>query len=320
MKAHTFQLKTALVFSLLILMFFSCKKEQKTQDAGRKMQEMVIAISQTAKAVNPNFIIIPQNGVETIFNDVQEDKELNFNFINAIDAYGNEELFYNGKPEQDDYKLNMLRQLKPYKPVLVAEYVSSSGDIPDAIQQNTNEGFICFPRSENNYHYKEIPAIPSNESANSITSMDQVKNYLYLINSENYSSKSDFLNAISQTNYDLVIIDLFFEDEPFTSQELNQIRTKANGGSRLLICYMNIGSAEKFRYYWQSDWKLHNPKWIKKKYEGYSDEFWVQFWDSEWQNILFGNSDSYLSKIQAAQFDGVYLDNIEAFYTLYHKK
>ncbi len=309
------------ILGLLIIVFLvACKKEQKTEDAGRKMQEMVIEISQISKSTNPNFIIIPQNGIETIFNDLNEENGLNMSYIQAIDAYGNEEVFYNGKEERDDYKLNMLRQLKPHKPILVAEYVSDAAAIPNAIQQNLNEGFICFPRADNNYHYKEIPPIPANENSNSISAMNQVQNYLYLINSDNYATKSDFLTAISQTNYDLVIIDLFFNNEAFTSQELDQIRTKANGGNRLLICYMNIGSAEKFRYYWQSDWKLGKPKWIKKKYKGYSDEFWVQFWNSEWKSIIYESSDSYLSKIQNAQFDGVYLDNIEAFYTLYHNK
>ncbi|MDX9931725.1 MAG: endo alpha-1,4 polygalactosaminidase, partial [Bacteroidales bacterium] len=93
----------------------------------------------------------------------------------------------------------------------------------------------------------------------------------------------------------------------------------ANGAQRLVIAYMNIGSAENYRYYWQDDWKLHNPNWIKKKYEGYDDEFWVEFWNEDWQKIIFGNNDSYTKKIIDAGFDGAYLDNVEAYYFLYYK-
>jgi len=41
----------------------------------------------------------------------------------------------------------------------------------------------------------------------------------------------------------------------------------------LNLAYINIGAAEKFRYYWNPNWKLGNLKWIKKKYQGYDDEF-----------------------------------------------
>lgn len=315
-------MKTYSIVILLIITLLSsgCKKEQKTREAGIKMQEFVMAISQKAKSVDSDFIIIPQNGVEVIFNDLNPENELNHAFLNAIDGYGIEELYYDGDFKPDQYKLDMLHKLAPYKPVMIAEYISDNQSIPDAVQRNAAEGFLCFPRSNDNYHYKDIPPVPANENASPIHQLNDAKNYLYLINSDNYASKTSFLNSIATTNYDVVILDLFFENEPFTTQELELIRTKSNGAKRLLICYMNIGSAEKFRYYWQSKWKLHNPSWIKKKYKGYPDEFWVQYWNSEWQEIIYGKPDSYLSKVMNAGFDGVYLDNIEAFYTLYHNK
>ncbi len=298
----------------------SCNKEKKTNDAGRKMQAFVQSISAYAKTISPNFIIIPQNGIETIFEDINPENPLNMAYLNAIDGYGIEELFYDGKEKLDSYKLDMLRKLAPHKPIMVSEFINDSQHVNDAVQKNKNEGFLCFPRIKSNYHYKEIPAIPTHENANNILKLEDAKNYLYLINSDNYSYKSSFLSAIASTNYDVVMIDLFFEDEMFTEQELQQIQHKANGAKRLVIAYMNIGSVEKFRYYWQKKWKLHNPKWIQKKYDGYNDEYWVQFWNPEWQNIIFGNENAYLYKILNAHFDGVYLDNIEAFYTLYHNK
>jgi cysteinyl-tRNA synthetase len=81
---------------------------------------------------------------------------------------------------------------------------------------------------------------------------------------------------------------------------------------------MSLGSAENYRYYWQTDWRLNHPSWIKKKYEGYDDEYWVEFWEKEWQDIIYGSDSSYLNKIINAGFDGVYLDNVEAYYFLYH--
>ncbi|MFD0779257.1 endo alpha-1,4 polygalactosaminidase [Flavobacterium myungsuense] len=100
---------------------------------------------------------------------------------------------------------------------------------------------------------------------------------------------------------------------------MNQLKTKANGAKRLVIAYMNIGAAENWRYYWNGNWILNDPVWIKKNYAGYENEFYIQFWNPEWQTIIYGNDKSYLKKIIDAGFDGVYLDNVEAYYFLYNK-
>ena len=85
----------------------------------------------------------------------------------------------------------------------------------------------------------------------------------------------------------------------------------------MVISYINIGAAENWRYYWKDDWKLHHPRWLKKPYKGYQDEIWVKFWKKDWQEIIYGNDNSYMKKILDAGFDGAYLDNVEAYYFLY---
>jgi len=39
----------------------------------------------------------------------------------------------------------------------------------------------------------------------------------------------------------------------------------------------------------------------------------VAYWDESWQQIIYGNNSSYLKKILDADFDGVYLDIIDAY-------
>mgnify|MGYP000645420345 CR=1 FL=1 len=124
------------------------------------------------------------------------------------------------------------------------------------------------------------------------------------------------LEKLKNTNYDLLLIDLFFNETPFTFEEINELKIKKNGGKRLIISYINIGAAEKFRYYWKPNWKLGSPSWLKKEYEGYRDEFWTQFWEKQWQKIIHGNDNSYMKKILDAGFDGAYLDNVECYYFL----
>ncbi|WP_430405131.1 endo alpha-1,4 polygalactosaminidase [Fluviicola sp.] len=301
-----------------ILFLLSCK-EKKTVKAGIKMQDFIIAISDYARAQDPDFILIPQNGEEILFEDTDPEKGVNARLIQAIDGYGVEELFYNGDSyAPDDYRLGMLRQVNSSLKVMVADYLSNA-DATVAFQAADAEQFIAFPRENANYDYKYIPSTVHHENANNIQTLAQAQNYLYLISTDNYSDKATFLSAIQQTNFDVVIIDAFFGDELLTSSEVASLKTKLNGGQRLVISYMNIGSAEKYRYYWKKSWGLHHPLWLKKKYDGYKDEIWVKFWKDEWQEIIYGNDDSYTKKLLNAGFDGAYLDNIEGFYFLYHK-
>lgn len=298
---------------------FSCAKENSSDKAAEKMQDFVISISNYAKGYNPEFIIIPQNGIELAFNHIEPNDGQNTAYLNSIDGLGVEELFYNGTYALDAERLSILQQLKASKRIMVSEFVIVDNDILDALSRNYSEGFIPFVRSSNNYHYKQIPDSVPSENGIDITSISLAQNYLYLISTDNYSSKQDMVNAIQQTNFDIVLIDLFFEGEEFTSNEINQLKKKANGAQRLVISYINIGSAEKFRYYWKENWRLHHPSWLKRKYEGYDDEFWVEFWGKDWKNIIYGNDNSYTKKIIDAGFDGAYLDNVEAYYFLYYK-
>jgi cysteinyl-tRNA synthetase len=314
--------KGIIIFGLVVSAIFGCsfknnQKEPKDKIAGKKMQQFVIDISKYTKSINPNFLIIPQNGAELTFKDVDPSLELNNSYLNAIDGIGIEELFYDSHFKQDNYRLKMLQQIRKTKPVFVSEVIENKKDITEAISKNKSEGFICFPRTKNNYHYHSIPEI-HNENSASITTLSEVKNYLYLISSDNFNTKKDFIDAVSNTNFDLLIIDLYYLSFPFTKADIELLKTKKNGGKRLVISYINIGAAEKWRDYWQPNWKLGNPSWLKKKYPDYDNEIIVEYWNLSWQKIIYKDKDSYLKKILDTGFDGAYLDNVEAYYSLYH--
>lgn len=312
-------MKSTLLFILSIFILSACGKEKKTTKAGVKMQEFIQEISYYTRNQKPNFILIPQNGEELIYTDLEEEKGVNQVFLNSIDGWGIEELFYNGDKGTDEYRLNMCRKMVPSKVVMVADYLNSNSYEADDRQQCIDNGFLSFPRLTTNYDYKEIPATVFNQNQNDVNVLADAKNYLYLLSTSNYTDKATYLNAIRNTNFDLVILDAFFEDELLTAAEVNSLKIKVDGGKRLVVAYISVGSAEKYRYYWKKTWALHKPSWLKKKYDGYSDEIWVKYWHKDWKEIMYGNDDSYFKKILNSNFDGAFLDNVEAFYTLYHK-
>ena len=302
---------------ILFLTLFACGKEKRSEKKGEKMQDFIIGISRYARAFDADFIVVPQNGVELAFNGLDKEGGLNASFMDAIDGFGVEELFYNGALSVDDYRVDLCREIAKKKKIMVADYLENVSYEADAVQRNLNEGFICFPRRPTNYDYLEVPQEVINLNSLDVSKLSEAKNYLYLISSNAFANREDMLTALKGTNFDVLIIDAFFGDEIWNASEINQLKVKANGGKRLVLSYMSIGSAEKYRYYWKEDWKLHKPRWLKKPYEGYEDEIWVKYWKQDWQDIIYGNDASYTKKILDAGFDGVYLDNVEAYYFLY---
>ena len=281
------------------------------------MQEFVAAISSYARQQNPNFIIIPQNGVALAFNNLDTSDGFNQEYLNAIDGVGVEELFYFESAVYDEERIDMAKRIGEQKVVMVADYTKDESTYNGSVQKSQDNGFLCFPRKYENYDYKIIPVSVLNENADNINQLSDAKNYLYLISDNEFSTKAAYLDALRATNYDVIIIDAFFKGDVLSKSEVNSLKVKQNGGKRLIIAYMNIGSAENYRYYWKESWKLHRPNWLKKEYEGYEDEIWVKFWKKEWQDIIYSGDNSYTQRILDAGFDGSYLDNVEAFYFLY---
>lgn len=56
------------------------------------------------------------------------------------------------------------------------------------------------------------------------------------------------------------------------------------------------------------------PAWLGEENEAWSGNFKVRYEHPEWQSIFLEGEQSYLARIIAAGFDGVYLDRVDAFY------
>ena len=320
----------SLIFAFFTIIFFvSCRKDQSTITYGhetefkQKMRDFVIGISKYSKAINPKFNIIPQNGIELVSSNGKNPVQPNSDYLKAIDAIGQEDLFY-GYDNDDQstststtsYLIDFLNISKnANKKILVTDYCSTSSKVDNSFFQNNTSGYVSFAASKR--ELTNIPTYPSTiyQQNNAVViSLDQVKNFLYLINLTNYPTKRSFINAVTATNYDLIIMDLFFKDgSAFSASEINELKSKANGGKRLVISYMSIGEAENYRYYWQTSWQTNKPNWLDSENPKWAGNFEVKYWNPEWQSIIYGNENSYLKKILNAGFDGAYLDIIDAF-------
>jgi cysteinyl-tRNA synthetase len=311
---------------LLALVLFSCSDDKETKcdvpnlNFRQEMREFVQELSAYAKNIDKDFLIIPQNGQEILTTNSEPNGPLATDYIDAIDGVGREDLFYGyedddrATPSEDfEYMIGFCDIAKENdKRVLVTDYCYTQSKMADSYVKNGDKEYVSFAADHRDLD--NIPAYPSpiyNGSNSSISTLQSVKNFLYLINPSGFSSRQAFLDAIKATRYDLVLVDLYFNNEVLSASDVESLKTKNGGGSRLVICYMSIGEAEDYRYYWSSlDKGLlcnENPYW--------KGNFAVKYWEAGWKTVIYDNDQSYLKKIIDAGFDGVYLDIIEAYET-----
>lgn len=316
--------ETLLIVSLFVVA--GCGGSDGTPSTDRNyrqdMRNFVENISAYAKNVNPNFTVITNNGLSLITKSGEPDSSIDTDYIKALKGVGVESLFYGYKGEDDptpvsvqNYTMKFLNIAKNNGlKVLVIDYCSSTSKIDDSYKRNAANGYISFAAdSESLDDIPTYPGAPYHANSNDIKSLKDAKNFLYLINPSNYSTKEDFLNAIRNTNYDVVVIDLFYNGNPLTLQDVTSLKVKANGGKRLVIAYMSIGEASKYRYYWKEDWETNPPSWLAEENHNWPGSYKVRYWENGWQDIIYGSSNAYLDKILKAGFDGVYLDGVDTF-------
>ncbi len=329
---NTFATIAALVIWLTVIISLNaCNKNNKSIESTpysknykQEMRNFVQEISVYAKNMNPSFVVIPQNGAELISTTGNDEGAPDMQYINAIDGMGQEGLNYGYETDnqatphaENAWMRIFLDMAKTHGNVkiLITDYCSTPSNMDSSYAINHAQAYISF--SANHRALDNIPDYPTpiyNENAAVISKLEQAQNFLYLINPDKkYPTQQAFVDAVKNTNYDVVIMDLFYNGQTYTKEQIEALKQKANGGKRLLICYMSIGEAEDYRYYWTSDWSVGHPSFIVAENPNWEGNYIVKYWQSEWKKIIFGNDNAYLKKILDAQFDGVYLDIIDAF-------
>ncbi len=319
------------VVPALLLLLASCASSGSSPDAGNipgnvdyraEMRVFVMDIAAYARSTNPGFLVVPQNGQE-LYTDTGEASGVpETAYLEAIDGTGRESMFYGyyrddeKTPAEDGEHLRSLCALgEGYGvEVLATDYCSTHAKMDDAYALNAPEGFISFAASDRNL--ATIPAYPApirDNNPDAVESLADAKNFLYIINGEHYPDAASFVSAVDATNYDVIVMDLYQNESAFSATQIAALRTKPSGARRLVLCYMSIGEAETYRYYWKASWKPGSPSWLEPENPDWAGNYKVRYWDPAWQAIITGNDSSYLKRILDAGFDGVYLDIVDGF-------
>jgi cysteinyl-tRNA synthetase len=115
---------------------------------------------------------------------------------------------------------------------------------------------------------------------------------------------------IGETAYDLVVVSI---GAAGGSPEVVQRLKHSSGGDKIVLCYISIGQAEDYQFYWQNEWYTDPPAWLDTNDPEWAGARWVRYWDPAWQAIILGSPESYLDRILALGFDGIYMDRVDTY-------
>ncbi|MHA1971351.1 MAG: MJ1477/TM1410 family putative glycoside hydrolase [Candidatus Hodarchaeales archaeon] len=134
------------------------------------------------------------------------------------------------------------------------------------------------------------------------------------INYWGYQLQNIDLTEINESSFDLIVIDYSSDGTNETAWNNQDIKLVTSHG-KLLLCYISIGEAEDYRFYWDDSWNTSPPEWLDEENPDWKGNYKVKFWMEGWQSLIY----QYLDIIINQGFNGVYLDIIDA-YEYYEEK
>lgn len=249
-------------FGAVFIVAVGCREGTSLpRDYRQDMRDFVQTLSAYARATKPDFLIVPQNGQQLLTQNGEADGPLSAAYIAAISGVGREDLFYGYAADDVPTPANETACMVGFLDLaernaleaLVIDYCRTPSCVNASYARNAARGYISFAADQRELTgIPPYPPAPFGENAGDVASLTEARNFLYLLNSQQFVSRAAYLDRLRSTNYDLLIIDLAFQGTAeLTPSEVNSLKVKANGGKRLVLCYISIGEAEDYRYYWQ---------------------------------------------------------------------
>ena len=257
-------------------------------------------------------IIITQNGNELYFKNGKIDSE----FFNITNGTTQESLYYGdvlkfnvstAKGLKNELLELILPIRKEGKTIFVINYGKGEKKREFLKKEDLKTKLVSelLPSFNANKLYETIEDYNDED----INSLNEVKNFLCLLNPENFSNIDEYYQALKNTNYDLLLIEVSYDTIFFTREQIENLKIKNNGGKRIVIAYLSIGEAEDYRFYWEKKWKKKKPNWIIKENENWEGNYIVKYWNPEWKNII----KEYQKKLDEIGVDGYLLDTVDTY-------
>jgi cysteinyl-tRNA synthetase len=152
-------------------------------------------------------------------------------------------------------------------------------------------------------------AHPAFENAKEILTVAHARNWLPILRSDKFGTKGKFIEAVAETNYDIVLVDVAHRSsELLVKADVQRLKYKKLGPRRLVIAVMPLGRAYDWRWYWQKGWEVGNPAFLYALDES-PGTLITDLGSGEWRGML----GKYLAGIMDLGFDGVMFDDVGTY-------
>jgi endo-alpha-1,4-polygalactosaminidase (GH114 family) len=299
------------------------------------MREMVIALSDYCKKRRADMIIMVRNAPELLLKEQREADWLaardpggagRYSAIGSVDGpylaaidgmlidglyYGHER--YDLATRADEAKLlsDCVEVLsKQGRRCLTIEYCKDGKFRADAQSKADKAHLISYIDGDGDKLLNQMPSgPPATENPNHVNDLSAARNFLPLLSSTGFGRRDLWINALSGTNHDLLMIDPFWRGSSMTIQEMRALKLKRLGSQRLVFATLPVGYAAVDRFYWQRNWHTGVPEFLAAADPDDTSHFFTYYWRDSWKQVI-GN---YVTGLCDLGVDGVILDGLEAY-------
>lgn len=292
------------------------------------MREIVIELSDYARNRDPSFAMVIRPGFELLRWDkrefflaeakrgpgmmISEDAITPMGlpmqrFIQAIDGIALSNQFCgNGRP---------IPELQRFQAMGVAmmsvEHCTSDAAAVRALEQSQAALMISHADTDRTDLFERVPVRrPFGENPNNVEGLDDARNMLVATASRPYGSRMDWLMGVGANNYDIVVVDAFYNGkEALTEDEVHGLKFKQLGARRMVLAWLDVGYAAEDRFYWEPEWAPMSPSWIVSRNPDRVGTYAIEYWHPRWKSIL----GRYFQGIMDLGFDGVLLNGTDAY-------
>ncbi|WP_299592456.1 endo alpha-1,4 polygalactosaminidase [uncultured Microbulbifer sp.] len=297
--------------------------EQGHTDHPQEMRDFVGSIQGYARGLKTGFIVIGHGALPLLSTNELTSGDPDSVYIRSLDGVAQDAVFYGhagiDQPTSDSRRnslqsfLDMARNTSGTT-IMVTDFAISEQKIDNAYQLSNDAGYLGFVADHTELDNIPIyPTQPYNINRRDIFDLDDASNFLVLTDTRLHSTRQQLVDELVNTDYDVIVLDFFFNGEEFTANQIRQLQRKSNGRARKVLATVNIGHAENNRYYWENHWVSNPPDWLNEQIPGNNGLYYVNYWNPAWQDIISGDEDSYIYKIANAGFDGAYLQGLDAY-------
>jgi cysteinyl-tRNA synthetase, unknown class len=294
-----------------------------------QMREMIEELSIYSRSRDPNFMIVTRPGFDLLtwsqreydLAEVKRDPDASFTsgsitpagmpmrrYIQMIDG-----IVLNGQfcaplrvPQSD-----LLAMMNTGLQALSIEHCRDAELASAGLNAAANLQVVSHIDLDKKDMFDHIPTVrPSPENAGNVEHLRAARNMLVSLRSRAFGSRREWLGALQNTNYDVLLVDAFYNgNDPLTKEDVHKLKFKQMGARRLVLAVLDVGYAEDDRFYWQRDWRIGAPTWIHSHGPDRPGQYVIEFWNPAWKAVV----GRYFAGIMDLGFDGVVLDGAEAY-------